>query len=124
MEGAAAIDRRAIEAFGEALAGSDRPLVIASGTLGLAPRRLATELEGHGPGSPPIGGGATRSANAEMTLALAARGVRPSVVRLAPSVHGDGDHGFMATLVRVARDKGVSACVGHGTNRWPAVHRA
>ena len=107
MEGAAAIDRRLIEAFGEALAGSDRPLVIASGTLGLAPRRLATELEGPGPGSPPIGGGATRSANAEMTLALAARGVRPSVVRLAPSVHDDGDHGFMATLVRVARDKGV-----------------
>jgi nucleoside-diphosphate-sugar epimerase len=126
FQGAADADHRAIETLGEALAGSGRPLVIASGTLFLAPGRVATEQDGHGldSGVAALGGGpATRLANAEMTLALASRHVRSSVVRLPPTNHGDGDNGFMATLVGIARDKGVSGYIGDGTNRWPAVHR-
>jgi nucleoside-diphosphate-sugar epimerase len=126
FQGAADADRRAIETFGEALVGSDRPFVIASGTLGLAPGRVATERDGHGPDSAAahlIGGASTRMANAELTLSLASRSVRSSVVRLPPTVHGEGDHGFMATLVGIARDKGVSGYIGDGSNRWPAVHR-
>ncbi len=126
FQGAADADRRAIETFGEALAGSDRPFVIASGTLGLAPGRVATERDGHVPdpaAAPLIGGAATRMANAQMTLSLASRSVRSSVVRLSPTVHGEGDHGFVATLVGIARDKGVSGYIGDGSNRWSAVHR-
>ncbi len=126
FQGAADADRRAVETFGEALAGSDRPLVIASGTLGLAPGRVATERDGHGP-SPAVAamgsGPRTRLATAEITLSLASRRVRSSVVRLPPTVHGEGDNGFMAALVGIARDKGVSGYIGDGSNRWPAVHR-
>jgi nucleoside-diphosphate-sugar epimerase len=126
FQGAADADRRAIETFGDALAGTDRPLVIASGTLGLTPGRLATERDGHDldPGTAHlIGGAATRLGNAELTLSLASRGVRSSVVRLAPSVHGEGDHGFVASLVGIARDQGVSGYIGEGSNRWTGVHR-
>ncbi len=126
FQDAADADRRAIETLGEALAGSDRPFVIASGTLGLAPGRLATERDGRGadPAATPLTGGAqTRLANAHMTLSMASRGVRSSVLRLPPTVHGEGDNGFMAALVGIARDKGVSGYVGDGSNRWPAVHR-
>jgi nucleoside-diphosphate-sugar epimerase len=125
FEGAADADRRAIETLGEALAGSDRPFVIASGTLGLAPGRVGTEQDGRDPGAAAhLGGGAQlRAANALMTLALASRGVRSSVLRLPPTVHGDGDNGFMATIVGIARDKGASGYIGDGANRWPAVHR-
>ncbi len=126
FQGAADADRRAVETFGEVLAGSDRPLVIASGTLGLAPGRVGTERDGHGSDSaaaPSIGGAQTRMATAQMTLSLASRGVRSSVVRLPPTVHGEGDHGFLATLVGVARDRGVSGYIGDGSNHWPAVHR-
>jgi nucleoside-diphosphate-sugar epimerase len=124
FQGAADADRRAIEAFGEALAGSDRPLLIASGTLGLTLGAVASERDGHQPapaGTP--GGPATRLANAEMTLAFASEGVRSSVVRLPPTVHGDGDNGFMALLVAIARDKRVAGYIGDGSNRWPATHR-
>jgi nucleoside-diphosphate-sugar epimerase len=126
FQSAADADRRAIETFGEALAGSDRPFVIASGTLGLSPGRVATERDGRGPdptATPLTGGPETRRANAWMTLSLASRGVRSSVLRLPPTVHGEGDHGFMATLVGIARDRGVSGYVGDGSDRWPAVHR-
>ncbi len=126
FEGAATADRRAVEIFGEVFAGSDRPLVIASGLLGLSPGHVATELEGHVEDAlrramPP--GPKARWATAEFTLSLAERGVRSSIVRLSPTCHGDGDNGFMATLVAIARDTGVSGYIGDGSNRWPAVHR-
>ncbi|MFC9328026.1 SDR family oxidoreductase [Kitasatospora sp. NPDC057015] len=127
FENAAEADRRAIDAFGEALAGSDRPLLVASGTLGLAPGRLATEQDGRAgdpDGAHRSGGPARRLANAQATVALAGRGIRSCVVRLPPTVHGDGDHGFLATVVAVAREKGVSGYIGDGANRWPAVHRS
>ncbi|MDQ2787052.1 MAG: NAD-dependent epimerase/dehydratase family protein, partial [Chloroflexota bacterium] len=125
FQGAADADRRAIETVGEALAGSDRPFVIASGVLGLAPGRVATERDGRSSDAAvgSLGGAEARLANAQMTLSLASRGVRSSVVRLAPTVHGEGDHGFIAALVGIARDKGVSGYIGDGSNRWPAVHR-
>ncbi len=124
FQGAADADRRAVETIGEALAGSDRPLVIASGTLMVAPGQLATERDGHGPAPAGLPAGPrTRLDTAELTLSLASRGVRSSVLRLPPTVHGEGDHGFMATLVGIARDKGVSGYLGDGANRWPAAHR-
>lgn len=125
FEGAADADRNAIETFGAALAGSDRPFVIASGILGLALGRTATERDGHGSdsGAGLPAGPSARLANAETTLSFATRGIRSSIMRLAPTVHGDGDNGFVATLVQIARDKGVSGYIGDGSNRWPAVHR-
>ncbi|MGD0875969.1 MAG: SDR family oxidoreductase [Acidimicrobiales bacterium] len=126
FQGAADADRRAVETFGEALAGSDRPLVIASGTLGIAPGRVATERDGQGP-VPAVtgfgGGPQTRLATAQLVLSFASRAVRSSVVRLPPTNHGEGDSGFVAALVGIARDKGVSGYIGDGANRWPAVHR-
>jgi nucleoside-diphosphate-sugar epimerase len=92
-------------------------LLIASGTLGLANGRVGTEDDRPDHLAHP------RIANAHATLALADKGVRSIVVRFAPTVHGDGDHGFVPTLVNVARAKGVSAYIGDGANRWPAVHR-
>jgi nucleoside-diphosphate-sugar epimerase len=128
--GATAADRRAIETFGEALAGSDKPLVIASGilaVLGLGPGVVATERDGLAPPAAerqvPIGGANDRMSNAHYTVALAERGVRSSVVRLPPSTHGEGDNGFIPIAIGCARQKGAAAYVGDGSNRWPAVHR-
>jgi nucleoside-diphosphate-sugar epimerase len=123
FEGAAEADRRAIETFGEVLAGSERPLVIASGLLGLTPGRVSSEQDGRDPDPAAAGGASARLANAQLTLSLASRKVRSSVMRLPPTVHGDGDNGFMAMLVGIARETGVAGYVGDGSNRWPAVHR-
>jgi nucleoside-diphosphate-sugar epimerase len=112
-------DLRAIETLGAALEGSDRPLVVTCGTALVGPGRVVTEED-----FPPLGAAShSRSGCERAALALSARGVRSSVVRPAPSVHGAGDHGFIPFIIAVARAKGVSGYVDDGTNRWPAVHR-
>lgn len=107
------LDRRVIAALGEALAGSKRPLIVTSGLLGM--QRGATEADLPDPGSPRLSEAAARS--------VAQHGGRAATVRLAPSVHGIGDHGFVPILVRLAREKGVSAYLEGGENCWSGVHR-
>ncbi|MFF5205017.1 SDR family oxidoreductase [Streptosporangium sp. NPDC000396] len=118
FEASVQADARAVEALGAALEGSGKPLVIASGTPAV-PGSVATERDESAPGSPAAG----RDANARAALGMAERGVRSSIVRLPRSVHGEGDHhGFVARLIGIGRDKGVSGYVGDGSSRWPAVH--
>jgi len=110
------IDRRAITAMGEALAGSSRKLIVTSGT-GLLPPGRANEddaASGHMP----------RVATEQAVAEIQSRGVNVAVMRLPPSVHGDGDHGFVPMLIAMAREKGASAYIGAGNNHWAAVHRS
>jgi nucleoside-diphosphate-sugar epimerase len=113
-----AVDERAIQAMAGELAGSNRPLVATSGVALLAPGRVATEDD-----TPPAKSESYPRASEATAAAAAKQGVRASTIRLAPSVHGDGDHGFVPRLIAIARDKGVSAYIGEGRSRWPGVHR-
>ncbi|MEE6177237.1 SDR family oxidoreductase [Mycobacterium sp. 050134] len=118
----AGITRRdvdAIDALGSALAGTGKPFVSTSGTMVMAPGRVSDETD-----APDVDSLAAYRIPGEQTcLGYADRGVRSSVIRLAPTVHGPGDYGFIAMLVALAHKTGVSAYIGEGANRWPAVHR-
>ncbi len=120
FETAVSSDRAAIDALGQALAGSDRPLAIASGLAGLKPGALATERDMPEPFPGPGG----RVLNERTALGFAERGVRSMSVRFSPTVHGEGDHGFVAMIVAADRAAGAAAYIGEGVNRWPAVHRS
>jgi nucleoside-diphosphate-sugar epimerase len=109
-------DRQAVETMINALDGTGKPFVLTSGTALLPLGRLSTEQDSASPD-------AHRGAAEEIVLAAASRGVRSSIVRLPPSVHGAGDYGFVPMLIDVARRKGVAAYIGDGNNVWPAVHR-
>ena len=115
-----AAERAAVEAIAETLVDTQRPFVLASGVAGLAQGRPGTEEDPspfHGPASP-------RGGSENLALDYIDRGVHTVSARFAPTVHGDRDHGFISELVAAARDKGVSAYVGDGGNRWSAVHRS
>ncbi|RZS91096.1 nucleoside-diphosphate-sugar epimerase [Motilibacter rhizosphaerae] len=119
MAGAGRTERAAVETMAGELEGSGRPFLFAAGVAMLAPGRIATEEDP----TPMVGPDAMRGGGEALALSYAERGLRPVALRFAPSVHGTRDHGFIATLVDVARRQGRSAWVGDGANRWAAVHR-
>jgi nucleoside-diphosphate-sugar epimerase len=119
-EVSARAERDAVRTIGDALTGSGRPFLLASGVAGLASGRTATERDPsphHGPDSP-------RGGSENLALEYVERGVHTVSVRYAPTVHGAGDHGFLAVLTALARRKGVAGYPGDGTNRWAGVHRS
>jgi nucleoside-diphosphate-sugar epimerase len=118
--GTAAAERAAVQTIGDALAGTNRPFLLASGVAGLTQGRPATEDDPspfHGPDSP-------RAGSENLALDFVDRGVHTVSLRFAPTVHGARDHGFIAIIAAVAREKGVSGYPADGTNRWAAVHRS
>ncbi len=115
-----AAERAAVQTIGDALVGTNRPFLPASGVAGLTPGRPAREDDvspSYGPESP-------RGGSENLALEFVDRGVHTVSLRFAPTVHGAGDHGFIAAIAAVAREKGVSGYPGTGTNRWAAVHRS
>lgn len=115
-----AAERAAVQTIGDALVGTDRPFLFASGVAGLTQGRPATEDDAsafYGPESP-------RGGSENLALEYIDRGVHSVSLRFAPTVHGTGDHGFIAVIAAIAREKGVSGYPGEGTNRWAAVHRS
>lgn len=112
-------DRKVIETLGDALSGSDKPFVVTTGIGLLRYDRPVTENDLLNAKSDVI----PRAATDEAANAVAAKGVDVYMVRLPPSVHGAGDHGFVPMIIDIAREKGESAYIGDGGNRWPAVHR-
>ena len=120
MAASNAAERAAVQTIGDTLAGTGRPFLVASGVAGLAKGRLGTEDDvspAHGPDSP-------RGGSENLALEFVERGVHTVSLRFAPTVHGTGDHGFIAVLAAIAREKGVSGYPGDGANRWAAVHRS
>jgi nucleoside-diphosphate-sugar epimerase len=120
MAASAAAERAAVQTIGDALVGTSRPFLLASGVAALASGRPATEDDAsrfHGPDSP-------RGGSENLALEFVDRGVHTVSLRFAPTVHGTGDHGFIAVLAAVAREKGVSGYPGDGANRWAAVHQS
>ena len=120
FETAVGSDLAAIDAIGEVLADTDKPLVIASGLAGLKPGAVSTEDDR----PEPFPGAGGRIANERAALGLADRGVRSMSVRFAPTVHGAGDNGFIARIIAADRETGRAAYPGSGESRWPAVHRS
>ena len=115
-----AAERGAVQTIGDTLVGTNRPFLLASGVDGLTQGRLATENDPspfHGPESP-------RGGSENLALEFVDRGVHSVALRFSPTVHGTGDHGFIAVIAAVAREKGVSGYPADGTNRWAAVHRS
>lgn len=106
----AATDKAAIEAMTTALAGSNKPLIVTSGCLGLATEEALPHAD-------------FPRKSEQVGLTAVARGVRAMVIRLPPSVHGDGDHGFVPALIKLAREKGCAIYVAEGQSLWPAGHR-
>ncbi|ADJ42748.1 oxidoreductase [Amycolatopsis mediterranei S699] len=114
-----AAERAAVQTIGDTLVGTGRPFLLASGIAALVQGRPATEDDA----SPFHGAGSPRGGSENLALEFVDQGVRSVSLRFAPSVHGTGDHGFIAVLAAIAREKGVSGYPGDGTNRWAAVHR-
>jgi nucleoside-diphosphate-sugar epimerase len=112
------LDRKVVDALGSELAGSDRPLIVTSAIGVLPPGQVVTEDT-----RPLFPSPNPRAASEEAARALIDRGVCVSIIRLSPSTHGEGDHGFVPTLIRIAREKNASVYIGEGKNTWPAVHR-